>query len=405
MSGFLIFPSKITQWASLIVSMLAAIAATFLLYAAACAFQQSSVMFRIFNDWHLHDSLIYSTYASLSLSNEEKKSELHAIQSTPGVLDANVVSVIAINLPDIQTDFSIPFVQYSDSLLQDIQYSLAEGQYPSPDQRNTIILPYAYRDACEVGDVLSGNVYVFGALSGSPEIPVSVTVAGFLEDQAILEPERGGGYLSDMFVDHPGGFSNQFDDTYGVIYDLYDNNGNRVESTITNLFLIRSDGSVPVDSLKESLETVVLSPTYLETGDEMIREYIRMNTEEIGETLALLLTALVLSFSILTASTLLELVYRQKEMATLYLVGASWNQCLGIILARQILPIVSGFLLGTLLFSLSGNSGLFYVMKPSMTLADIVLVLVIQIAFVSAAILPFRFSTKFKTPHELFRKD
>ena len=64
-----------------------------------------------------------------------------------------------------------------------------------------------------------------------------------------------------------------------------------------------------------------------------------------------------------------------------------------------------GFPIGLLVFAKSAEWHLFYNLQPKLEVSDVLVTLGLQVLFLAIAILPFRFSAKFKTPHELFRKD
>ena len=407
MNFFLFLPRKVSQWFSFFISLIAAVAVTFFLIAFVCSFSQMSVMFRIADAWHLRDSLFYTTNSDFSLSEEEKLAERNRILSTDGVLDANNISLYYLELPSKEKGFGITFINYSDSLLQDIRYELMEGSYPSRDQKNQVLLPAYYREFYKVGDTLTGKDSTFYTLENPYEIPITVTVAGFLTEQPTLIPYFGGTALplNEIFSRHTGAFASGIEITYGIAFNFCDENGDVLPSVHTDLYLIRTDGSIPPGQVKENLSTVVESPALLHTGDEMIEDYIESNKEEIGETISLGITAVILAFSILISSTLLELVYRRKEMATLYLCGAPWSKCLWTVLATYILPFVIGFPIGLLVFAKSAEWHLFYNLQPKLEVSDVLVTLGLQVLFLAIAILPFRFSAKFKTPYELFRKD
>jgi hypothetical protein len=405
MNLFLFLPRKASQWLVFLVSILASVGVTFFLSAFVCSFSQMSVMFQLANDWHLSDSLLYSTVSQFSLSEEEKLAEHKRILSTDGVLDVNNVSYYAFTFPFIGTTANVICINYSDSLLKDIRYVLVEGTYPSKNQKNQILLPAYYSKVYKVGDTLRGYDNTSPSISGpfANYKPISVTVAGFFAEQPTLDPWNGGG-LIDIFSRHISFFYDK-DVTDGIAFNMCDEDGSVLPSVHTDFFLIRTHGSIPTDKVKENLSVVVESPALLHTGNELIEEYIDENKEEIGETISLGITALILAFSILISSTLLELVYRKKEMATLYLCGAPWSKCLWTVLATYILPFVIGFPIGLFLFAESSETTLFYILKPKLEISDVLVTLGLQVLFLAIAILPFRFSAKFKTPYELFRKD
>ena len=404
----LIFPTKVSQCLSFVLSIVAAMAVSFFLISFLNSFSQTTLLFRIANAWNLKDSLIYTTYLDFKLTNEEKLAEREKITSTSGVLDANIVTMYSLYLPSIDdTGFAITCVNYSDSLLKDIQYQLSEGSYASKDLGNQLYLPSRYRDLCKVGDTLSGFDYTFLSPDNPSKPPISVTVAGFLDEQPIFRPYVSGTGLdlTSLFSIHSGAKSGDIELEDGIVFGLHDTSGNALPARYTDMFVVRTDGSVKPDILQENLSQVIDSPALLHTGNDMIESHIDASREEIIETLILMLTAVVLSFSILTASTAMELVYRQKEMSILYLCGASWDQCIWSVLFSQILPVVIGFPLGLLLVSASNNWNLFYTLAPKIELPDILLAIVLETLFVSMAVVPFRFLPKFKTPYELFRKD
>lgn len=407
MNLFLFLPRKASQWFSFFISLIAASAVTFFLIAFICSFTQISVMFRIADTWDLRDSLFYTTNNDFSLSEEEKLAERNRILSTAGVLDANNVSLYYLTLPFKEKSFSITFINYSDSLLQDIRYELIEGSYPSRDQKNQILLPAYYREFYKVGDTLTGYDTAYSTLENTYEIPISVTVAGFFKEQPTFFPYIGGTALplNAVFSRHTGVFEDGIEVTDGIAINFCDESGAVLPAKHTDMFLIRTNGSVPPEKVKENLSSVVESPCLLHTGNDMIDEYINASKEEIGETISLGITAVVLALSILVSSTVLELVYRKKEMATLYLCGASWSKCLRTVLATYILPFLIGFPIGLFLFAKSGEWYLFYILQPQLEIFDVLVTLGLETFFMACAILPFRFSTKFKTPYELFRKD
>lgn len=405
MNLFLFLPRKVSQWLVFLVSIIASVGVTFFLIAFICSFSQMSVMFRLADDWHLSDSLLYSTDNMFSLSEEEKLAEHDRILSTDGVLDVSNVSFYSFTFAGIDEELPEKFLNYSDSLLKDIRYVLVEGSYPSKDQKNQILLPAYDMKYCKVGDTLTGydNTSGYVDLRTAVSTPIKVTVAGFFADQPTLNPWSGGG-LIDIFSRH---ISYYYDTvrTPGIVFNMCDEDGGVLPSKHTDMFLIRTNGSVPPGQVKENLTSVVDSPALLDTGNEMIEDYIESSKEEIGETISLGITAVVLAFSILISSTLLELVYRRKEIATLYLCGAPWSKCLWTVLATYILPFVIGFPIGLLVFAKSAEWHLFYNLQPKLEVSDVLVTLGLQVLFLAIAILPFRFSAKFKTPYELFRKD
>jgi len=407
MNLFLFLPRKTSQWLVFLVSIIASVGVTFFLIAFICSFSQMSVMFRLADDWHLSETLVYSTDNMFSLSEEEKLAEHDRILSTDGVLDVDNVSFYDFEFPSINAtgDIYVHFINYSDSLLKDIRYVLIEGSYPSKDQKNQILLPAYYMKFYSVGDTLRGYDDTFhepGPIVTKSK-PITVTVAGFFAEQPTLDPWSGG-VLIDIFSRH---ISYYYDTvmTPGIVFSMCDEDGGVLPSKHTDMFLIRTNGSVPPGQVKENLSTVVESPALLHTGNELIEDYIDSNKMEIGETISLGITAVILAFSILISSTLLELVYRRKEMATLYLCGAPWSKCLWTVLATYILPFVIGFPIGLLIFAKSAEWHLFYNLQPKLEASDVLVTLGLQVLFLALAILPFRFSAKFKTPYELFRKD
>ena len=372
-----------------------------------------SAIFRTADAWHLRKSLIYSTCSEFQRTEEEKLAQLNSIRSTDGVLDANNVSVYCLSDPSIDESNNLLFVNYSDTLLKDMRYELTEGSYSSMDQKNQVILPARYQKYLNVGDTVTGYIIDESDFDGSKNsqantraipIPVSVTVAGFLAEQLTLNPGSGQS-LDSLFTSHTGSFTNEIENEYGIASDICDANGSVVPAEHTNLFLIRTDGSVSPDKVEENLSAVVESPFLLKTGNELIEEYIDANKEEIGETISLGITAAVLAFSILISSTLLEVNYRRKEMATLYLCGAPWSKCIWTVLAVYIMPFLIGFPIGLFLFAKSANRGMFFILQPRLDPFDVLTTLAMEALFLALAILPFRFSAKFKTPYELFRKD
>jgi len=406
MNLFLFLPRKASQWLVFLVSIMASVGVTFFLIAFICSFSQMSVMFRLANDWHLSETLVYSTDRMFSLSEEEKLAEHDRILSTDGVLDVDNVSFYSFTFAGIDEELPEKFLNYSDSLLKDIRYVLVEGSYPSKDQKNQILLPAYDMKYCKVGDTLTGydNTSGYVDLRTAVSTPIKVTVAGFFADQPTLNPWSGGGLIA-MFSRHTGAFASGIEITYGIAFNFCDESGDVLPSKHTDVFLIRTNGSVPPGQVMENLTSVVDSPALLDTGNEMIEDYIESNKEEIGETISLGITAVILAFSILISSTLLELVYRRKEMATLYLCGAPWSKCLWTVLATYILPFVIGFPIGLLIFAKSAEWHLFYNLQPKLEVSDVLVTLGLQVLFLAIAILPFRFSAKFKTPYELFRKD
>jgi len=112
-----------------------------------------------------------------------------------------------------------------------------------------------------------------------------------------------------------------------------------------------------------------------------------------------------LSFSIITASTLLELIYRRKEMLTLYLCGASWRTCIWIVLTGQFLLAFIGFLFGIFLFEESGNWRLFYLLVPRLSWSYVFIAFGVEAFFFFLAILPALLFRTFRTPQQMFRKD
>ena len=406
MKMFFFLPRKVSQWLTILVSIIAASCVTFFLIAFVASFAQTAVMFRAVESWNLRNSLVYSTNSEFNLSQEEKNEELNRILSTDGVLDANNVSMYILTDLSIDAPINISCVCYSDTLLKNIRYELIEGSYPSKDQKNQILLPAYDMKYCKVGDTLTGydNTSGYVDLRTAVSTPITVTVAGFFADQPTLNPWSGGG-LIDIFSRHTGAFASGIEITYGIALNFCDESGDVLPSKHTDMFLIRTNGSVPPGQVKENLTSVVDSPALLDTGNEMIEDYIESSKEEIGETISLGITAVVLAFSILISSTLLELVYRRKEMATLYLCGAPWSKCLWTVLATYILPFVIGFPIGLLVFAKSAEWHLFYNLQPKLEVSDVLVTLGLQVLFLAIAILPFRFSAKFKTPYELFRKD
>ena len=407
MNHFLFLPRKVSQWLIFLVSIIASISVTFFLIAFVCSFTQMSVMFRIADAWHLRDSLFYTTNDDFNLSEEDKLAESNRILSTDGVLDVNNISFYYLELPSKEKGFGVTFVNYSDSLLRDTHYELIEGSYPSADQKNQVLLPAYYREYYKIGDTLTGYDRTFNTLENPYEIPITVTVAGFLKEQPTLIPYFGGTALplNEIFSRHTGAFVNGIEITDGIAINFCDESGAALPAKHTEMFLIRTNGSLPPDVVKENLSKVVESPALLHTGNELIEDYIDSNKEEIGETISLGITAVILAFSILISSTLLELVYRRKEMATLYLCGAPWSKCIWTVLATYILPFVIGFPIGLLIFAKSAEWHLFYNLQPKLEVSDVLVTLGLQVLFLAIAILPFRFSAKFKTPYELFRKD
>lgn len=406
MKFFLFLPRKVSQWLTVFVSIVAAACVTYFLIAFVCSFSQMSVMFRLADACDLRDSLIYTTNFEFSLSEEEKLAERERILSTDGVLDANNVSLHSLFILPLEKKDEINFIDYSDSLLKDIRYELVEGRYPSKEEKNQILLPSYYRKFCKVGDTLTAydnTSYIFDYKSGV-SIPITVTVAGFFAEQPTLDV-NGNYNLIDIFSRHTNVWYCDREIIDGITFGISDESGTVLPGAHTDMFLIRTDGSVPPEKVKENLSSVVESPIFLHTGNELIEDYIQSNKEEIGVTISLGITAIVLAFSILISSTLLELVYRRKEMATLYLCGAPWSKCVWTVLAAYIMPFLIGFPIGLFLFAKSSETTLFYNLKPKLELFDVLVTLGLEAFFMACAILPFRFSTKFKTPYELFRKD
>lgn len=408
MNFSLILPQKASQWASFFASILAASGVTFFLLAAVTAFSQTSTMFRFAYDWSLDCSLTYSTDSLFQLSDAEKQDELERILSTTGVSGAVNVSEYNIYFPDLYDEYSIPFIDFSEPLLQNMRYDLLSGSYPTVDQENQILLPTRFQGMCEVGDVLKGYYIENTSKKDLFETPVNVTVAGFLKEQPILNTSAtrtGLGSLSDNFSWQSEVKINGFEKRSGVTFGLLDSNGNRLSPSPSSFYLIRADVNYPLPQLKEELSKVVMSPIFLHTGTDMIQTYIDESQEEISETIVLCVTAIVLSISILTSSLSLELVYRKREMAIMYLCGKPWSRCVWTILAGQILPIVIGFLIGLLLFAGSSDWHLFFILAPQLGIYNSLITLILQLAFISLAVIPFRFSTGNRSPYDLFRKD
>ena len=408
MRSLLILPQKSSQWAAFLLSLIAASAVTFFLIAAASSFIQQSAMFRLAYTWRIDRSLTYSMPALFQGTDQTKRAELDKILATNGVQDACNVSEYSIYLPDIYKDSTIQFYNFSDPALRSTSYELASGHYPSTTEENQILLPSKYQNVCKVGDVLHGYDYTNAGIDRTLAFPVTVTVAGFLADQPMLNPSKnrtGEGSLSDSFSWSTGVWINGVERTDGVAFGFRDDNGTVPTPNLTSFFLIRADDDVSLSKLKEDLSRVVMSPIYLHSGTDLIQTYIDESKKEITETILLCVTAVILSFTVLTASTALELVYRKREMAILYLCGRSWRRCVWTVLAGQILPIVIGVPIGLSLFAASGQWHLFYLLDSHLALAPVLITLLLQIIFVSCAVLPFRLSTKNKTPFELFRKD
>lgn len=412
MRMFFFLPRKVSQWLTILVSIIAASCVTFFLIAFVSSFAQTSVMFRTANAWQMRNSLVYSTPVEFNVSQEEKHEELNRILSTDGVLDANNVSMYVLDDPSIDASIRIECICYSDTLLKDIRYKLSEGSYSSMDKNNQVILPSQCRKFLTVGDTLTGRLtdelsygwsYAQNPTHAIP-VPVTVTVAGFLAEQPSLDPFNAQS-LDGLFSSNTDYYDAGYEVRFGVASNICNTAGAVIPATRTDLFLVRTNGSVPPAAVKKKLSSVVMSPGLLHTGNELIDEYIDANKTEIGETLSLGITAAVLAFSILISSTLLELVYRRKEMGSLYLCGAPWSKCVWTVLAVYIVPFVIGFPIGLFLFAKSGEWHLFYLLKPELKVSDVLITLGLEAFFLACAILPFRFSTKFKTPYELFRKD
>lgn len=412
MKMFFFLPRKVSQWLTILVSIIAASCVTFFLIAFVASFAQTAVMFRAVESWNLRNSLVYSTNSEFNLSQEEKNEELNRILSTDGVLDANNVSMYILTDLSIDAPINISCVCYSDTLLKNIRYELIEGSYPLREQKNQVILPAICREYWEVGDTLTGKIidvlpygggYSLNQTYAIP-VPVTVTVAGFLAEQPTLNPFSAQS-LDALFSSNTDYYDNGYEVKFGVASEICGSGGTVLPATRTDLFLVRTNGSVPPAAVKINLSSAVMSPGLLHTGNELIDEYIDANKKEIGETISLGITAAVLAFSILISTTLLELVYRRKEMGSLYLCGAPWSKCVWTVLAVYMVPFVIGFPIGLFLFAKSGEWHLFYLLKPELKVSDVLITLGLEAFFLACAILPFRFSTKFKTPYELFRKD
>jgi len=404
LNGYRKTPFRGNHWPTLIVSLLSQILVTAFLLAAVCSYNESIKIFHTVDSLRLRDSLVYSPSPFFSSDSEAMNRELENILATPGVLDANLISTYTIQYDEFLTP-PIFLIQYNDSLLRDVRYKLSVGSYPSADQKNAILLPYVLRPFYQVGQEIEGITFSGDYSFDSPAHSVTVTVFGFLAPQPLLDPSSGASELAGLLTNRPSGAMNDIPMFHGVTYGLQDDDGNVITPQTEGPYIIRSDGSVSEQTLKNNLMGVLATPSRLFSGNEMVEEYIDENRRELSITISLMITSFILSFSILTASTLLELVYRKKEMAVLYLCGASWSRCLWITLSRQLLPILIALPIGILLYNISKGIGPFTVIFPQVEPQDIVTVLIIETLFFSAAVLPFRFSTKFKTPHELFRKD
>ena len=404
MNGYRKTPFRGSHWPTLIVSLLSQVLVTAFLLAAVCSYNKSITIFHTVDSFKLRDSLVYAPASVFSTDSTEMNMELENIRATPGVLDANLISTYAIEFNSLIVP-PVFLIQYDDSLIRDVQYKLSEGVYPSVNQKNAILLPYVLRPFFRVGEEIEGYTKDCDDSLGDPLIPISVTVFGFLAPQPLLDPRSGADGLADLFTSQPNAALNDIPIFHGVTYGLQDNDGNAITPQTEGPYIIRSDGSVSEQALKNNLMEVLTTPSRLYSGNEMVEEYIDENRRELSITISLMITSFILSFSILTASTLLELVYRKKEMAVLYLCGASWSRCLWITLARQIVPILIALPIGFFLYILSKSIGPFTVIFPQVEPQDIITVLIIEFLFFSVTVLPFRFLPKFKTPHELFRKD
>ena len=408
MKASIFLPAKASQWFMLFLSLAAAMVVTFFVLSFACSVDQTTEIFRTADHFRLHDSLIYQTCYDFYLSNEDKSLERDKIRATKGVQDVNIVSSYSLLLPiqkeAVDSDKTeVTCINYSDTLLRDVRYRLISGHYPTPDQMNAILLPSSLADQYTIGEKITGTV---SSVDDSHEgLSVSLEVAGFLAEQPLLNFYSSGPGLALTDLLYRDFDTTSFWSGIGIVYGIYDSKKNMVTPEYSDLFMIRAEKSTSTQELKDSLAKIVETPAQLFTGDDLIEDYIHANRSEITETVILGITALVLSFSIITASTLLEMIYRRKEMLTLYLCGASWRKCIRIILTGQILPIWGGFLLGVILFAKSGKWHLFYLLVPRFEWSYVLIAFGVEVFFLILAILPALLARSFRSPQQLFRKD
>jgi len=352
------------------------------------------------NQIQLDKKIVYTTCSDFYLSDAQKKAEAKKISKVDGVAGVENIEFHQIVTEFKDQKFNLQLLRYDSPTLQKIHYSLEKGAYPKDEEENCVLLPNDFMDKYQVGDVISVYVIDDWTSGDTDEIPIAdVTISGFLSSEPVFCVSASGTELklNDIFV--------QDSTNYGVIYALVDQEGNDLEPSLSDSFLISTEAGIDVNKVKLSLMDIVNSPAFLHTGENSIALYSESHNMELILMTGYALTAITLAFSMLLANTLLSLLYRQRELAVYFMSGATWKESIRIIVAQQCIPIIFGYLFGTWIYVKSAGSPLFYIVVPEIKWQYFLVALLIELLMYASAVLPFYWMTLHKSPIELFRKD
>lgn len=391
-----IFTMLSNKWFTNLLSILSVAFITFFTLSFCSSVDQNYELFMLTGQFQLSNKIIYTTNRDFYYSNDDKKAESEKIALVDGVSSVENIKYFDVYSAGDGVQFKL--MLYDTNTLRQMRYSLPEGRYPSGQEDNSVLLPYAYKSIYDIGDQIEIIVCTLDETSDQMIMtPANIVVSGYLGDKHILTIDAVGTSLGLQHI-----FINS---NYGVIYSLVDQQGEPIVPINSDYFIISLDNPSDIDKVNSLLKDVVDSPAFLHPGPKMIENYVENNEIEIVKMIGFGLSSLALTISLLLASTLMSLVEKKREMSIYFMCGATWKQSLCMILVQQCICILAGFLLGLGMILYANQSHIFYITIPEIKPMYIIITSIFEITIFALAILPFYWMTFKKSPIEIFRKD
>lgn len=401
-NGSLFFKNLRRDWFSVLVLVILSFYICTTGFLIVRGIDQITYLTRIFSAAGLGNKVIYGDQ-----ENDEggiiRQAEL--IEAVPGVAKTEVLKRCTLATEELlerriflsKADMFTVYI-YDMSALRNLKFSLSEGEYPDVLEPNKLFLPTNFKANFKVGDKVQMAVYNDKNVFTDEHPLVTIQIAGFLEDQCILSDTSSEPHLS------LGGLFSS-DPDVGILYGLVDDNGQPVEVDSAGIIIVTPDEGVDLKRLDEDLVKIVRSKSHVHTGPELVSRYWESNDSIVRDLFITMVSGFFIAFAVLIAGTYLSLISRQKEMAVWYMSGASWKDCVRMVLAPKLVAVLVGFIAAMLQLFLQDGSEYTYEIYVHFRWSYVLITLGIVLFMFIAGALPFYLATIRKSPVDLFRKD
>ncbi|NLW89725.1 MAG: hypothetical protein GXY43_08440 [Clostridiaceae bacterium] len=277
------------------------------------------------------------------------------VMEIEGVHDYQPISTFGIFAPIDASEVVLRLDPIHSDTYHSVRYKLVAGSWP--ENPNEVVLTEYAREYLQIGDQIPVSLITIDKDMSIESADALITIVGFVDAKSLIfyfntTSNRPG--LQDvtttlsLLATEDNSIENK--EMHGFIMSPTSSNGQAIGTSARRAkYIVSIEAYADLSSVTFELENI-FGMGRVHSGVEMIEKYKNDHREDFLLLVRFSVLLLILTVTSLFASVFLQLSKRKKEMATYYICGASWRQCILLFCGVYYPLIFLGTLVGSALY-------------------------------------------------------